>query len=85
MKAELTGKNISYNMLGCPHCSNLLYDSLNLYERNKEYKTVACTCCDFIGVRKGYVLLSLEEQKQILNSNTKCQNQNSQLVILQAQ
>ena len=58
MKAELIGKNISYNMLGCPHCSNLLYDSLNLYERNKEYKTVACTCCDFIGVRKSYVLLS---------------------------
>ena len=82
MKAELNGKNLEYNMLGCPHCSNLLFDSLNLYERNKEYKTVACTCCDYIGVRKGYVLLSLEEQKEIKNLkiNEKCQNQNTLLV-----
>ena len=65
--------NLHYNCLGCPNCSNPLHDSLFVFERNKEIKTVACsnTHCDYIGARKGFKLLSLEKLKEI----QKCQKE----------
>ena len=52
---------LNYNMLSCPDCSNLLIDSLAEFERNKEVKSVACTCCSFLGARKSFILLNREE------------------------
>lgn len=52
---------LNYNMLSCPDCANLLIDSLAEFERNKEVKTVSCTCCSFIGARKGFILLNREQ------------------------
>lgn len=65
MKSELTNKNLHYNMLACPHCSNLLYDQLHEYEKNKEVKTIACTSCDFLGKRISYQILTLVEIKKL--------------------
>lgn len=57
-------KSPNYNMIGCPHCSNPLIDYLPQYEFKQEVKTVKCTCCDYLGMRKGFMLLSLEEQNE---------------------
>ena len=61
MKAELQNKTLHYNMLACPHCSNLLFDQLHEYEKAKTVKSVACTSCDYIGKRNGFILLTLEQ------------------------
>ena len=63
---------LHYNCLGCPQCSNPLHDSLFVYERNAEIKTVACSNkhCDYTGKRKGWELLNkLEILKLIENQN----------------
>lgn len=73
MKNELINKTLHYNMLACPHCSNLLYDQLHEYEKNKSLKTVACISCDFLGKRESFKLLSLEDinnLKQINKNDT---------------
>jgi hypothetical protein len=71
MRNELINKTLHYNMLACPHCSNLLFDQLHEYEKYNSIKTVACISCDFLGKREGFKLLSLEQIKQLkpINQN----------------
>lgn len=59
---------LKFNALSCPHCSNLLFDNLEQYEKNNEIKSVSCVNCDFTSKRKGFRLLTLEEIKNITAS-----------------
>jgi Zn ribbon nucleic-acid-binding protein len=73
MKNELINKTLHYNMLACPHCSNLLFDQLHEYEKNSDIKTVACISCDYLGKRQSFKLLTLEQinNLKLVNQNDK--------------
>jgi hypothetical protein len=58
----------NYNMIGCPQCSVPLIDHLPQYESNQKIKTVKCTCCDYMGMREGFILLSSKEIEEYRNS-----------------
>jgi Zn ribbon nucleic-acid-binding protein len=59
-----------YNCLGCPQCASPLHDSLFLHELNSEIKTVKCDNCDFIGYRKGWELLTKQEENEYTKKST---------------
>lgn len=58
----------NYNMIGCPQCSVPLIDHLPQYEANQQHKTVKCTCCDYMGIRIGFIVLSPTEILDYRNS-----------------